>query len=245
MTEQLVRLPHGRWRGGRLERDVVLRPITGSDELALVEAAATGATPAELALLLLERLGDDDPASLVAGDIEVTLRAVHAATLGPEVELTLSCPAACGETLEVALPLAALTVPSPDPPETGWHDLGDMRVRLPTGGDLVSAGRAAVPAAALASAIGLAPGDDVDAAETLLATCDPNADCLIDLACPACAASAQLTVDALALLRRGLARGGDILMQVDRLARSYGWSEAEILALPRTRRQRYLTLLDA
>jgi hypothetical protein len=243
MNGHVAVLPHGLWQDGRLARTLALRAINGGDELALEEAVDAGAVPAELALLLLERLSGAPAAALVAGDIEVTLRAVHAATLGPEVELAMACPAACGETLEVALPLAALAVAVPDPPENGRYRLGSDDVRLPTGGDLAWAARAADPAEALAAAIGLVSGDD--AVEAALARLDPNAECLIDAACPACGAPVQLAVDSLALLLRGLAHGGGILAQVDRLARTYGWSEDAILALPRRRRQRYLALIDA
>ncbi|RKH55917.1 hypothetical protein D7V93_21525 [Corallococcus llansteffanensis] len=62
--------------------------------------------------------------------------------------------------------------------------------------------------------------------------------------CPQCSAWLELELDPFALLAREL-RGGAARLEseVHCLAFHYHWSEADILALPRARRWRYLELL--
>lgn len=74
---------------------------------------------------------------------------------------------------------------------------------------------------------------------------DPQAETRLSFACPDCGAETTALFDAAHFLMAELARTDGIFVEVDRLARSYHWSEAEILALPMGRRRRYLDLLAA
>lgn len=58
--------------------------------------------------------------------------------------------------------------------------------------------------------------------------------------CPCCGAETGYWFDPLDWIAR---HAGQALVQVDRLARAYGWSEAAILRMPAARRQTYLALL--
>ena len=60
-------------------------------------------------------------------------------------------------------------------------------------------------------------------------------------ACPECGASTAVAIDPYLTLQLA---GGEIHDEVHVLARSYHWAEADILALPRERRKRYLRLID-
>jgi len=60
-------------------------------------------------------------------------------------------------------------------------------------------------------------------------------------ACPACGASNEIAVDPYLVLA---ASPEELFVEVHLLASAYHWSEAEILALPRARRQLYLRLID-
>jgi len=76
-------------------------------------------------------------------------------------------------------------------------------------------------------------------------TLDPLAETTFVLTCPACGTRTTALFDAASFLLSRLAPGAGILTEVHRLARAYHWGEAEILALPRTRRRKYLELLAA
>ena len=60
-------------------------------------------------------------------------------------------------------------------------------------------------------------------------------------ACPECGATTAVAIDPYLTLQLA---GGEIHDEVHVLARSYHWAEADILALPRERRKRYLRLID-
>ena len=77
-----------------------------------------------------------------------------------------------------------------------------------------------------------------------MAEADPLAEVLVDVACPACEARVRRRP------RRRRASSGRscdaraqrLLREVDALARAYGWTEAEVLALDERRRAAYLEL---
>jgi hypothetical protein len=79
----------------------------------------------------------------------------------------------------------------------------------------------------------------------LMASRDPQAESILDFTCPTCGTGGHALLDAADVLFReiGVTRG-DLYRQVHRLALGYHWSEADILALSWTKRQRYLDLLS-
>jgi len=79
-----------------------------------------------------------------------------------------------------------------------------------------------------------------------LSALDPQAEITIDAICPSCDEPVSALVDAAGILLAELTDGDDrLLREVDALARTYHWSEAEILGLDVRRRRRYLELLTA
>ena len=140
----------------------------------------------------------------------------------------------------------------------------DVRYRLPTGADQEAAAAIARrdPAAAADAilercilAVAVEAGRPVESlsvsvlahiraplAEAFAAR-DPEAETAVRAACPACGAEVTALLDAESFLSAELARSDGIFGEVDRLARGYHWSEAEILALGVARRRRYLALL--
>ena len=136
-----------------------------------------------------------------------------------------------------------------------------IRFRLPSGADQEHAARiAASDSVAAAEAIlhrclvavidGAGQPGDAEALpagwrERLAEACaglDPQATTEMELACPECGAVSAAQLDAATFLMAELGRSDGVFAEVDRLARTYHWSEAEILALPVGRRRRYLTL---
>jgi hypothetical protein len=245
-------LPYGLRRDGRVTRHVTLRALEGPDEMALCEALEAGETPAVAASRLLaacvlldgQPLGLSGAEALVLGDREVLLRALHAASFGARVELVQPCAAGCGETIEFAVDLDTLTQPVPEPGPEHRRDLGGVVVplRLPSGRDLTRAVQTGDAQVLVQAAAGDAPVARA-ALAAALAELDPNAECALSLTCPACGAGMTHYLDAMSLLARAVRRGGGLFRQIDLLARTYGWSEDEILALPRARRLRYCAMV--
>jgi hypothetical protein len=205
---------------------------------------------------------------LTIGDRERLLLALHAISFGAKIDVVAHCAdPACGERIELPVTLSDLFGVETDTPPPAEHALIaasgalHVRFRLPTGADHEAAARLANDLERAADRMltrcilgvtdehGRAvPADDVlDALRAPLAdafrTLDPAAETVAAFDCPACGRHARASLDALTLLGAELARTESIFADVNRLARAYHWSEADILALPVARRRRYLALL--
>lgn len=172
------------------------------------------------------------------------------------VELGARCRSGdCGENFAFELPLAPLAALAPD--EQGWTrvlpDGRELSLRPPTGFDL-QRWRQARPADRgsalqlmlhdLASGQELGPDDEALLAETL-AEKDPLVALRVEAHCPACGQVQDVAVDLEGLvLSRFAARQRALLSEVHQLARHYGWTEDQVLAVPRRRRAEYLALID-
>nr|WP_310524450.1 hypothetical protein [Polymorphobacter sp.] len=252
----IIPLPYGLWDATRHITSLTLKPITGADELALAEALADGATPAAAGNLLLARCTSADEAAtahLTLGDRETLLRALHVQNFGAHISAQTPCDS-CGETIEYDLDL---THPPESPPEPGpRHHLPGttIEIRLLTAADLETAATAADPTGILLTAATGTAQLPPETIATALTHLDPNAETRLTLECPACAAANHRWLDSFDLIRRalGVASGGSaatfnggILAQIHLLASRYGWSETDILALPRRRRLRYCAMATA
>jgi hypothetical protein len=187
------------------------------------------------------------------------LAAIYAETReSRELPLALRCPA-CGEVLQVALPLPSLLDLARGAEEQRTLVIaranGDpLVVRRPTGDDQrrwqqsVYDSPADAERAVLASL--LEAETDLDAADAArvaeaMAELDPLPGLTVSSRCPNCAAENDHAVDVEAILLRELAREhASLLGEVHRLASRYGWTESDVLAIPRWRRRAYLSLID-
>jgi hypothetical protein len=257
-----ITMPGGVQSDGTRRRDAELRPLRGEDELFLAEEGASLLPAARTTALLtrcLVRLGPCEPVSeervrsLSVGDREALLLHVRRSTLGERIPCVLACPA-CAEAIDVELLVSDLLVPPYDRwPE--WHelDLGSgtaVRFRLPTGADQEAAAPVALddPAAAARLVLERCVDGPVGSAAAVLpealARLDPQAEIVLELACPACAERFTALFDTGDYLcRELLARQGALFHEVHALARAYHWNEGEILALTPARRRVYLDLL--
>jgi hypothetical protein len=85
----------------------------------------------------------------------------------------------------------------------------------------------------------------VEALDARLSLADAHADIRLNLNCTACAACWRAPFDIASYLWSEVdAWALRLLRDVHRLARAYGWREADILALSSSRRQCYLDMLD-
>lgn len=231
----------------------LVRGLTGADEFALDESAA--AFPAMRTTRLLarvaERIGDEGPVTadtvrgLTLGDRERLLVACVIATFGAEVEAVARCPE-CEELAELSLSLTPLLEPEPR------QERPDVRFRLPTGADqeAVAAQAGADPEAAAATLLErclIAPAAALcaEAVGAAMVAQDPAIEWAADTECPACGHPIRTLLDGLSLVVSGAATANRLFEEIDRIARTYHWSEEAILALPAARRRRYLDLAAA
>jgi hypothetical protein len=249
-----------------------LRPLTGADEALLSEMreASAALRTTQLLAAVTTRIGAASPVTpeilrdLTIGDRERLLLGCVIANFGAELEVVARCPEPdCGQLAELSVSLVeAAANASPQPDE---HQLeidaedGPHRVifRLPTGRDQEAAARQALvdPGAAAADLLArcvIQAGAPVSinseaaiALEQAIEALDPGIETIAEAPCPACGRPVRTLLDAFALLTSGLASSDRLYAEVDRLARTYHWSEAEILAMPLARRRRYLELIMA
>jgi hypothetical protein len=219
--------------------------------LTVLQAAEPEATQVELAALSL-------------GQRDNRLLEVYALTFGSALHGFAECPA-CRAPLEVDVDVPQVLV-SPEPAEihldqtmtSGEHWL---RFRLLTSHDLavaatapdeVQARRVLVRQCVLEVRRNGQPETGVNLPETVLAdlACqlakrDPQADLRLAMSCPACSHSWEVIFDAAEYLWTEIsARARRLLREVDRLARVYAWSEAQILSMSAARREAYLELVS-
>lgn len=213
----------------------------------MLQAACPERDPAELSGLAL-------------GQRDGLLLDLRLALVGP----TLVCLAACvdcGAPFEFSVEVAAVRAgpaPAPGPLRVtvggtvitaraitgadldavgGMGSVGEAREAL-IGRAVTSATRSGVdvPASALTA-------EEVAALGEALEAVDPWSDLRTEIACPECGAATEAVLDVAAFVWAELAaQARSLLFDVDALARRYGWSEAEILALSPARRRLYLDL---
>jgi hypothetical protein len=221
-----------------------LRPV----ERALALAAA--AAPA----------GAEELARLPLGRRDARILKLHAALAGRELDATAACPT-CGEQAEFAVDAGELLARDGDPQRTAAVEADGFVVhwRPPDSRDVSAAAETGDPAAAertllarcVTSATG--PGGVVDSTtlpanvrgevSRAMADADPLAEVLVDVVCPECDTEFVADLDVGAFVWAEVhGRAQRLLHEVDVLARAYGWTETEVLALGDRRRQAYLTL---
>jgi hypothetical protein len=207
--------------------------------------------PLDRALTILSLFGDRPRGEFAAMSMErrdIRLLAWRTSMFGRQLPGYARCPA-CGCGVDVALCVDA----DREPEEHFTVDVGGRTVaaRLPTSLDL-----AAVAAcdsvkdsarALVARCIeGAAAGRDEQVARAVEAEWDRRtrlSSGAVSLACPDCDHKWRLDVDIAEFLWREIEiQAMRLLGEVDLLARRYGWSERDILALSATRRKMYLGL---
>jgi hypothetical protein len=234
---------------------VGLEPIRALDLWERAQPLGPIERAVELAAAAAPAAARDDVAALPLGRRDARLLALRDTAL----EATAGCPA-CGETVEFSPDAAQLLEVQPAPVVPLETDGFTVRWRPPDSRDALAAAAAPGPAAAhrillercvLAAGGPAGPTDATelpaavcDALDAAMAAADPLAEILIDLACPACATAFGADLDVASFVWAELdAAAHELLGEVDELARAYGWSEPEVLALSDRRRAAYLRRL--
>jgi hypothetical protein len=240
-----------------------VRPLT-AEQLLQVWEGGRSASAVRRGMLLLCAASPDVPVevlrSLPVGRRDARLLLLRRWTFGEEVEGVVDCPG-CGDRMELTFRVGEVLLPEPEG-RAGELSLERdgyaVRFRLPHCGDLealesaVGADRSfllgrcllegwgpeggAVPAGAL-------PGEVVAAVAAAMEEADPQAVVQLASDCPSCGHRWSTGFDILTWFWDEIeAWGRRTLLDVHTLARAYGWSEREILALGAWRRQSYLEL---
>lgn len=221
-------------------------PLRGA--LELLAAALPGLTVEALAL---EPIGVRD----------ARLMELRALLFGPAVAAVTACPE-CGERLDLAFALDDLRPERPEGVGEGLrlvHDGIEIALRPPNSIDVATAptseGAERVRAHLLERCLSASapdgrsvamedlPPEAIDRAVARMAEADPAADIQLDLVCPRCGREWSAVFDILLFLWGEIEEWAHATMaDVHTLARAYGWSEAEVLALSPRRRGIYLTM---
>ncbi|MDP1703853.1 MAG: hypothetical protein Q8K01_15535 [Sulfurimicrobium sp.] len=259
-------LPGGIQFQDSLRRDYEFRPLTGEVEMGLAEAVARARDlPGQVTLALqaaLAHVGGRLPDAgvidgLSVGDRQFLMTRLASVLGMGQVWLTASC-RHCGESFDFPLNYEQLPV---KPAGNGFPDAhistdqGMLTLRVPNGmdqravlgiADLQLARQTLAKRCVSAweggdlSSLELDAGQ-VAAIEAALESVAPEIATEVMAPCPECGASNRVSIDPYLCLGRV---SQDLFADIHRLASHYHWSEAEILAMPRWRRQRYLALID-
>lgn len=240
-----------------------MHSLTAADWLEVLEQGAL-CTPALRPCVLLAPLlaaGMDDALALPLGERDRQLLGLHQALFGEQLQLVADCPV-CQQVLELTLSCGDLLLAA-EPSALAADDLCPFPLRLPTTIDLLAIGpeatcdlpsqRLRLLARCLSAEVkateyepALAwlqqqPSTVLEQLNSRLAEADPQAVMELALSCPACLHQWPELLDIGGYVWDALTIWGQsTLDQVHLLAKAYGWSQAEILALSPARRGQYL-----
>ena len=217
----------------------------------------------------LKPVSTETAASLTAGDREALLLHLRRLTLGERLQCVLSCPDPdCGEKMDLDLRVSDLLLP-PYTHTREWYETTikengsnySVRFRLPTGAHQEEAAalahsdpQAAVDLLLHRCVERVATEDDqpvenpppvvIDQLPTVMSELDPQAELMLNLACPVCEHVFLALFDTATYLFQELdGRARHLYKEVHLLAFYYHWSEAEIMGMTVRKRRLYLDLL--
>jgi hypothetical protein len=203
----------------------------------------------------------EELASLTIGQRDGYLMTLRELTLGTKMDGFARCPQ-CQESLEFGLEVGDIRVAAAIAPSYTVEAEGiQVQFRLPTSWDLAAivqypdldTARWQLAQCCITQvsqdgvAIGMAelPATVLGLVGDRMAECDPQAEVLLDLSCPACSHSWQVLFDIVSFFWAELnIQAKRLLREIHTLARFYGWREADILAMSATRRQCYLDMVN-
>lgn len=225
-----------------------MRTLTQADVLALWETGRS-LHPLDQGVLAVQAAFPDAQESVAdwpLGRRNRALAELRLAAFGAALRGWTAC-RECGEQLEFEMDGRALAEGETPASEI---EVQGQRYRLPSTRDLAAvAGETDATAAArrllqrcCANGEGMEWDEaEIDAVGERMAAADPLAEIRLSFACPVCAAQFDEALDLAGFLWAEMeGRAKRLLLEVHELARAYGWSEREILALNPARREFYL-----
>jgi hypothetical protein len=243
---------------------LILRPLTGAEDLLILEAPREPRIESELALAtaLAERVAvtmDGAPFSgwtdVPVVDLDVLLLRLRQSVIGDSVRGEVICQAeGCGERVQMSFRIStflehisAQTANRSSPDAKGWFAVpgsaGRTRFRLPTPRDIALSAQASNPELTLARRCVHPPtarAGERRRAEQAMEAVAPLRVRDLDGTCPSCGTRLTAHFDIRQFCLREMRElAASLFDEVDLLARTYHWSEASILALSSLRRSRY------
>lgn len=234
-----------------------------ASEIVTIWEQGSGRHPVDRALALLAvacpGIDPEQLASLAIGRRDTCLMRLRESIFGPAATGAARCPR-CSESLEFTIRTADWVAEVP-PEREGPYELAQgglaLKFHLPDSADLraiatcpdVPAARRLLLERCVLEAcrdgvgIGWEALSEQEAVElgSHMAQCDPLADISLDLECAVCGQGWSVAFDIASFLWHEIdALAKRLLGEVHTLARFYGWSEADILALSSARRNYYL-----
>ncbi len=248
---------------GALERDLVLRGLSGRDQewlFSLSPSTTRARATSELLFRTIKRVGRRRPtrerlASMALGDRDHVLLKLYELSFGSSLALVVSCPRPeCGAKLDADVALDGLALEGPVP-EARYHfrsnaeEPEELWFRLPTVRDeLLAADPGALLAGCVlegASASSLS-ADSRSALEQAIERVSPKLPSAFDAVCAECGGAFAVPFDPAALLLAQLFRSRHSFdREVHLLGFHYHWPLSEVLALTPARRGHYVRLLGA
>jgi len=241
--------------------------LTASELLSVWERGRSQPSHRQALLLLAAAYPETKPeelAGLSIGQRDAQLLTLRERLFGPSLASMAGCPA-CSEKLELNFDIADVRVEAGEEPKdqlklkiSGYEvlfrlpDSNDLAV-LATGADRES-GRGTLLKRCLMEIrlngekqqVEELPAEIVAAISENMALADPQAVVNLGLDCPACGHNWLAIFDIVSFLWSEVENWAQrILSDVHILARSYGWREADILAMSALRRQCYLEMLGS
>ena len=235
-----------------------MRALENSDFLTLWERGA-GLHPIDQGLLALSAAFPETPYETLAdwplGRRNTALARLRVLCFGRKLQAWLTC-TRCGEKLEFEMDGGTFDT---DDPRGEYFPMGPIVVRghsfrLPTSRDLAVVVRetdAQSAAVRLIEACRVEAGEpldwsqeDLDSVGERMALADPMAETRLTLICPSCGNECDEALDMAAFLWTEVeGRAKRLLLEIDAIARAYGWTEGEILSLSDRRRALYLEMV--
>jgi hypothetical protein len=268
MRRATVLLPHGVQADGSWLRTAQLRELNGYDEEQLSEMRNASAFSRSKALL--ERVVDfvgnaaagrlDLLAQLTVGDTVALILQTRRIMFGDYLHILITCPACGGEMASDLTVSQLLQPPLLEPKKTYQTRVEEFmlmlrpvtcadleRLRENNGG--MSPREKLVRSCVISSQPQLPPeieDDLLGRISSKLGELDPQADLVLDLACPNCKHRFQVPFFPEDFILREIdAREPQFEREVHWLAFNYHWSEDTILSLSMSKRKRYVELINA
>jgi hypothetical protein len=239
--------------------------MTSAADLLAIWDGGQGLSPLRRARML-SQYGAGAPANEEEPSIGVAnarMFALRRALFGSQLVGLAACPS-CGADLEIAARVEDFLAVADQTGGAARHEIeiGGRAVsfRLLTLADLAAIGDATLAETAARELLRACVAEPADAApdatldvaldvagEAVLArmaALDPLADAMLELSCEACGGRFEQAFDIASFLWREIeAWAARTLADVHTIARSYGWSETDILAMSPARRQAYIDLI--
>ena len=250
-----------------------VREPTGEDELYVVETAFPPFPAMLGLARRVARTAAGQPldwAILPAADLGAAVLIIRQSWIGDVIRSDIWCPEpGCGDRIDITFSIGEyLRHHRPRrprgvtaEPSGGWYSLSGtpgargragaggaaVRFRIPTVDDLIAASGCDQPTEELTGRCVDAPDLAWSLAQRLdraLSALAPSLDDLLGGECPGCGQTMTMRFEPLGYALAELQNAfSGIYAETHALARSYGWPEGAILALPRNRRRRYVSVI--